>query len=260
MNPKIKDLLGAVGVIGILVASYSGYVYAKSFGPGVYREFSVSGDAKVTAVPDVAQFTFTVITEGKDLGKVQEQNNTKAQKAIDLVKANGVDAKDIETQQYNVSPKYTSYNCGGYMITSSVEPCPAPTIEGYTVTQTVAVKVRKDFSKVGDMLSGVVNQGANQVSTLSFTVDDPDVAKQEAREKAIAKARAKAEAVAKAGGFSLGKLMGIDESGAYPYYEARGMGGSDIAVSAVAPKAMAVPVEAGSDDISVSVTLRYQIK
>lgn len=139
----------------------------------------------------------------------------------------------------------------------SVRPCPPAEIVGYTITQSVQVKVR-DFSKVGEILSGVVEEGANTVSQLSFTIDEPDAVQNEARAEAIEKAKQKAKLVAKAGGFGLGRLLDIQESGYLPpiYYakEAFGRGGADMS-SSVMPA-----VEPGSQEVTVSVVLRYEIR
>jgi len=258
---KTKQYLNVAIIIALLVGAYSVWSYVSSYGesiqPSSFRSFSVSGEGKVVAVPDVAQFDFSVTTEGgKDLGSLQTDNTKKVNAAIDFVKSKGIDVKDVKTQNYTISPRYQTYNC--YRpLESSVEPCPPAEIVGYTVSQDVQVKVR-DFSKIGDILGGVVTAGANTVSRLQFTIDEPDSVKSQARAEAIEKARAKAKEVAKAGGFSVGRLLSIDEYGQSPAYYGYGMGG-DMAVKSVA----AVPaptIEPGSQDVTVSVTLRYEIR
>jgi uncharacterized protein YggE len=257
---KTKQYLYVAIIVALLVGAYSVWSYTSSYGesiqPSSFRSFSVSGDGKVVAVPDVAQFSFSVVTEGgKDVGSLQNQNTVSVNKAIDFVKSQGVDAKDIKTQGYNISPRYQYYSCTNPE--SSVRPCPPAEIVGYTISQDVRVKIR-DFTKIGSILGGVVEAGANTVSQLQFTIDDPDAAKSEARAEAIEKAKAKAKEIAKAGGFGIGRLLEIYESsGAQPYY-AYGMGGADMAVkSAAAP---APSIEPGSQDVTVTVTLRYEIR
>ncbi len=255
MHNKIKNLLGAVGSFGILVVAVViivvGYSYAKSVEPSSFRTFEVSAEGKVTSVPDVAQFTFSVITEGgNDLAKLQKENTEKVNRAIAFVKEQGVEEKDIKTQNYDVQPRYQYNNC-------SRGPCPPPEIVGYTVTQSVLVKVRV-LNKAGALLGGVVQAGANNVSGLTFTIDDPQKVENEARAEAIAKARQKAEVVAASGKFKLGKLVSIAEGfkgGPVRIYEVRALeagvgGGGD----AVAPS-----VEPGSQDVTVTVTLTYEI-
>jgi uncharacterized protein YggE len=289
MNRILKNVIPVVGAVAVLALACAALIYAVYYGrsiePSSYRSFSVSGDGKSVSVPDVAQFSFTVITEGgKDLAALQRQNTEASNKAIAFVKGNGVADKDIKTSYYNVDPRYENYSCydapvsvptrdesaasgSGGSAVSSTPPaasstkrvCPPPSIVGYTVTQSVGVKIR-DFSKVGDIMTGVVTNGANRVGSLSFTLDDPTSVQDEARAQAIAKAKAKAQGIARAGGFTLGRLLNISENGNYPYaYKsvssdmAYGMGGS--VESAPAPS-----IEPGSQDTSVTVTLTYEIK
>ncbi len=255
---KPKIYLGAALVVAVFLfaVGYLSYVnvYSKSIQPSSYRSFSVTGEGKITAIPDIAQFTFSVITEGgKDIAALQKDNTGKTNKAIDFLKAQGVDAKDIKTTNYNLSPKYQYYNCPHPE--SSIIPCPPADIVGYTITQTVSVKIR-DFTKIGSALGGVVENGANFVSSISFTIDDQTGVENQAREKAIAQAREKAELVAKAGGFRVGRLISIDE-GYIPYY-GYGLGGGDMKLEST-PSATPT-IEPGSQEVIVNITLRYEIQ
>ncbi|MEW6616832.1 MAG: SIMPL domain-containing protein [Patescibacteria group bacterium] len=261
MEQKIKNYVGWAIIFALVVVSVSAWMYvgsyAKQIDPASMRTFSVSADGKVVSIPDVATFTFSVITEGgKNLGDLQKQNVEKVNKAIAFVKENKVEEKDIKTEQYSVEPRYQYANCGMY----GGSTCPPPTIVGYTVRQSVLVKVR-DFEKAGDIIGGVVEQGANSVSQLQFTIDDPTKILADAREQAIEKAKEKAEQIADAAGFSVGKLISIDEGGYYPTpmyrnmkvsSEVYGMGGGDMAA--------APSIEPGSQEVTTSVTLRYEIK
>jgi len=253
---KPKIYLGAALVVAVFLFAF-GYlcyvnIYSKSIQPSSYRSFSVLGEGKITAIPDIAQFTFSVITEGgKNIATSQKDNTDKTNKAIDFLKAQGVEAKDIKTLNYSLDPRYLTYSCNHPE--SSVAPCPPSEIVGYTITQTVSVKIR-DFTKIGDILSGIITNGANSVSSLSFSIDDPTVLENQAREKAISQARNNAELVAKAGGFKVGRLISIEE-GYTPYY-AYGMGG----VKAESSLSPAPTIEPGSQEVTVNITLRYEIK
>ena len=264
MKDTTKNYLGVAIIVSILIVAFSSWSFVRSYSrsiePSSFRSFSVSGEGEVVAVPDVAEFSFSVITEGgTDIAKLQEDNIKKTNAAIDFVKSEGVDVKDIKTQGYNLSPRYQYYSCGSRLLNGGeAEPCPPPEIVGYTVNQTVLVKIR-DFSKIGDVLGGVVSAGANSVSQLNFTIDDPEEVKAQAREKAIDKARAKAESIADAAGFGLGRILSISESGVggiYPVYyskaESFGLGGAD---AAAAPR-----IEPGSEDVTVNITITYEIR
>lgn len=254
-----KKYLNIAIFVALLVFAFSCFDYARSYSksiePSSFRSFSVSGEGKVTAIPDIANFSFRVVTEGgKDIAGLQEENTGKMNKIIEFVKSEGVADKDIKTENYSINPRYQTSNCSPWQ---SQEVCSPPEIVGYTISQTVSVKVR-DFDKIGDILSNSVGLGANSVSGPSFAIDDPDTAKNEARDEAIKKAQEKAEAIANSADFRIGRLLRITEGSAYePRYNdisleksvmASGVGGS------------APSVEPGSQDVTVDVTLTYEIK
>jgi uncharacterized protein YggE len=262
MTEKTKNYVGwalIIALVAVAVASLS-YVnaYREVSAPTAYRSFSIAGEGRAVGVPDVARFSFSVVTEGgTNVGQLQTDNTGKVNKAIEFVKGEGVAAADIQTAQYQIEPRYKNAPVNIYG-QSTGEP---PTIVGYTVRQTVNVKVRAaNFAKLGDLLSGVVNNGANQVSQLSFEVDDPAAIEAEARAKAIAEAREKAAAVAKAGGFRVGRLLSIDENGPMPYYKAEAMDMAYGLGGVAAPSVPAPRIEPGSQEFNVTLTLRYEIK
>ncbi len=120
--------------------------------------------------------------------------------------------------------------------------------------QSVFVKVR-DFKLISPLLSGVVTNGANSVSGLQFAIDDDTALENTARTAAIKKAQEKAQSVAKAGGFTLGKLLEISESFSTPYYRTPMM---DMAVKSESA-AVAPTIEAGSQEVTINVSLKYEI-
>jgi hypothetical protein len=244
-----RYLFGAV-VVAVFVLAFSAVSYVGAYSRSVAstHSFSVSAEGEVVGIPDVARFTFSVITQGgKDISSLVTENAEKVDKAVAFLKDGGVEKKDIKTESYNVTPRYTScyYRAG--------ETCPPEEIVGYEISQTTSVKAR-DFSKAGDLLSGVVSSGANSVSSLSFEIDDPTALENIARSEAIAKAREKSRQIAKEGNFRLGKLLSVNESN-YPY-RLYGMGGG---VAEVAPSAK-VSIEPGSQKITITVNLTYEIK
>jgi uncharacterized protein YggE len=258
MNPKIKDWLGlaALAAVVILTLSAVGAVFAYRSSSPVVASFNTTGEGKVNAVPDIAEFSFGVTTEGGvDVAALEKQNTDKANAAIAYVKSQGVEAKDIQTDSYNISPRYQYFSCPG----NSSVPCRPSEISGYTISQTVHVKVR-DFAKTGTILSGIASKGVNNVSGLNFTIDNIEQVKSEARGKAVADAKEKAAAMAKAGGFRIGRILSIQETGSNPppiYYSKNllGMGGATDAANQSAPA-----IEPGSTDTTVHVTVTYEIR
>ncbi len=272
MTKIIKNLLGIALVISVLAIGYAAvnYVnyYGKAIKPSSFRNFSVTAKAKVSAIPDVAEFNFQVINEGnKDLASIQKDNTNISNKLINFLTTQGVAKQDIKTNSYNVSPRYQTSNCKisvkplnsdktNILINSSQQTCPPPSIVGYTITQSINVKIH-DFSKIGNIMSGLIKNGANKVGSLSFTINDLSKLQDEARTKAIAKAEIKAKSIAKAGGFTVGRLLNIQENSPYPIYRPlmlRTANGQNETNS------LAPTIQPGSQDVSVNVTLQYEIK
>jgi hypothetical protein len=268
MNNEIKNYLGAVIIAGIALLVIASFWYVSSFSKSVIpqRTFSASGEGKVVAVPDVIQLSFGVLTEGgKNLANLQKENTDKVNRIIAFLKENGVEEKDIKTQFYNITPRHQYFVCPPPVVTGGIAtpaPCPPSEIVGYTINQSVSVKIRdkiRELNKAGDIVAGVVDNGANIVSNLSFTVDDPTEPQNQARAEAITEAREKAKTIAKAGGFRLGKLISLQEQeGVFflqpvPSYALGfdGKGGGGFAGSSIEP---------GSQEIRVNVTLVYEIK
>ena len=259
MDKKIKNHLGIGALVSMIILAIASLIfaniYSKSIEPSSYRSFSVSGEGKIVAIPDIAQFSFSVITEGgKDIAALQQENAQKANRAITLLKDSQVEEKDIKTTSYNLQPRYQYFSCP-VSKNSSAKPCPPPEIVGYSISQTISVKIR-DFEKTGEILSGIVQGGVNSASELSFTIDDKTEIENQARQEAIAIAIKKAESIAQAGGFNLGKILSIDENSAPIFYRAA----KSFGVSAGEDAIISPAIEPGSQEITVSVTISYEIR
>ena len=253
---QIKKYLGIVLTVAIAVFAIAalGYVVSFSRSTAITRIFNVTGEGKIVAVPDIMEFNLSVITEGgKNLVELQKSNSEKINKIVAYLKDKGIKDKDIKTQQYYIEPRYQYYTCDG-----AKGVCPPSVIAGYTVRQIVDVKIR-DFDKIGDILTGVVENGANSVSDLSFAIDDRTKLEDQARQEAISKAKEKARSMARAGGFRLGKLVSINESFSGPYYY-ENMKSSAVGYGVGGGGDVAPTVEPGSQDVIINMTLQYEIR
>lgn len=257
MDKKIKNYLAIAVIIVIFIFAFTAMKfvnsYSRSIQPTSFRSFSVNGEGKVVAIPDIAQFTFSVIIQGgTNIADLQKENIKKVNNSIDFLKSNNIDKKDIKTQSFNLQPRYQTFRCPPVIFGQTKGPCPPPEIVGYSINQTVLVKIR-DFEKIGLVLSGVINNGANSVSQLSFTIDDQSALQNQAREEAIKNAREKAKSIAKAGDFGLGQLLSIDERGFTPtFFRAESQ--------AIGADTFPPVIEPGSQEITVNVTLTFEIE
>jgi uncharacterized protein YggE len=215
---------------------------------------TVSDSGEVYARPDLALTTFSVITEAKTVAEALSKNTEKMNTIIDSVKEQGVEEKDLKTTSFNIYPRYEYQR-----VEPEIYPYPPGkrVLVGYEVTQSLEVKIR-DMTKIGDIIQGATDAGANQVGDLQFTIDKEDELKSQARAEAIKKTKAKAQELASQLGIKLIRITNFSEGISVPYYydyalkEAIGMGGEGEAV----PQPQ---IETGENKIEVTVTITYEI-
>lgn len=210
-------------------------------------DIQASGD--VIATPDMAQVTSGVVTDGDTAREALSANTAAMSELINVLKGAGIEDRDIQTSNFNVSPQYVYSNRkddNGYDL--------PPKIVGYRVSNGVSVRVR-NLDSLGDVLDKAVTVGANSISGISFGVNETSDLLNTARETAMAAAIAKANLYAKAAGVTLGRILSISENGGYtpqPYAKAMR---SDMAIAESAP----VPVQGGELTYSMSVSVRWEL-
>lgn len=270
-----KVVIGLLGMITVffifeIISIAKSYVTGDPTAP--VNTITLSGTGKVFAVADVANFSFTVDETANTVADAQKLATDKNNKAIDYLKKQSIDEKDIQATGYNVSPKY-DYNTRPCVIPMSTQSssgevgtgvasapsivCPSsgPKLVGYEVTESINVKVR-DITKAGTILAGIGSLNVTNISGLTFTIDNDKDLKAQARKMAIDDARTQAEKLAKDLGVHLGKVTSFSENGASPvFYSAKAMD------SVSANGAGSVPqIPAGQNEIDSNVQITYQIK
>jgi len=241
-------LLAAVALVAYtyLTLREGRYIYS---GPTV---ISVRGEGEATRIPDIATFSFSVEATAADPAAAQGQSAESLNAIVAHLAERGIEERDIKTTAYNLSPRYEY----------SQAPCQAgfcppgrSELVGYTVNQMVEVRVR-DTAIAGELIAGVGERGATNVSGLSFTMDDDSEAKAEARAAAVEDAKEKAKQLAGTLDVRIVRMTGFweEEGGGYPMYD-RGYGGEMMESAAVNP---AVP--AGENTVRSVVNISYEIR
>lgn len=207
------------------------------------RWIEVMGEASVSARPNFATITLGVSTTGKDAGQTLAANAAATDRLIASIKGESVDPADIQTSSLSVSPNFANPPQG------STAP---PAIVGYTVGNMVTVTVR-DVSRLGPLLDRAVSAGANAMYGVTFGHSDPGALLDGVRRDAVKDARAKADLYASGAGAKIGRLLQLSEPGAgQPRPFAR-------AYAAPASMAVATPIEAGQEKLTVTVTARFEL-
>ena len=248
--PRIRPLLCAATLIvlgaGPLLAQPPATPPAPHMGhhamkhPTPAARLTVTGQGQATAQPDIASITLGVSTRAETAAAAMEQNAAAQAKVIEALKAEGVEARDIQTSGLNLSPML-DFSDGQ-----------APRVTGYVAQNVVSVQVR-DLARLGPVLDQMVASGANEISGISFSREDMTEARDEARAGAVADARRRAEVMARAAGMELGRLIALSEGQAMD-------GPRPMVMMAAEAKRADTPIEAGELGVSASVTAVFAMR
>ncbi|MFW0871004.1 MAG: SIMPL domain-containing protein [Patescibacteria group bacterium] len=174
---------------------------------------TVQGESDRLVVPDTAKVSLTMTRKSANLSQGTDSVNKRIGEMIDALSEYSVDKKDIKTTTYSVQPEYNYMRESGERV-----------FDGYRVRQTVELTIR-DLDKVAPILTKISSFEVDNVSGLSFFVDEDEKIKNELREEAIADAKEKAKILARNLGVSLDSIVSFNEGGGsmppYPIYEER---------------------------------------
>ena len=233
-------------VIGAIACfSYQIFYKAKTLEQQNQNQITVSGEGKVYATPDIATVTLGIETNGKSVKEITQTNVSAMNKIIEEVKNLGIEDKDIQTTQYSVTPQYNYTEKEGRVP------------NGYTINQNIEVKIR-NFDNISGVLDVATQNGANVVSSLAFTIDDPEQFRAEARAKAIEQAKAKAETLAKQAGVKLGEIINVYENN-YSYSPVY-TNSKTLMGAGVLESTASADIQTGQQEVDLTINLTYKLK
>ncbi|MFA6489562.1 MAG: SIMPL domain-containing protein [Candidatus Micrarchaeia archaeon] len=209
---------------------------------------SVSADASKEVTPDKVEIIFSVVSRGADPTAIQVENDAKLKQITAAIAALGVPTENIKTvgysldrwQEYNETQK--KYVDMGYQLSNSLR------VVSYDVTQ------------AGKIVKGAVQNGANDISGITFSLADSTQKKlyNSLLQDAAASAKGKADAMATSAGVKIASLSSMNEG--YNYvapvanYNYR-----DMAMEAKAGAAPEVSISAGLVKVIATVNAQYEI-
>ena len=201
----------------------------------------VVGTAKVSVVPDMATFSFSINERGKILSNLKASVDNKSAKLVSLCKKLGIDSKHITSSEVSIRPQYN------YQTKSFI---------GYEVSRDIKVILDK-LNKYSELVNGAINTGITTVRSVNLDIKDRVSLENMALGSAIGAAKIKAEIIANNTGTKLGKVISVKE-GSVPFeasnYQFRGFAES-------APVAMKQGAfEPGEITITTNVIIKYKIK
>jgi uncharacterized protein YggE len=203
------------------------------------RTITGTATGKVQGVPDTLTITLGVESRAQSAQAALAQSSDRATKVIAALKASGVAAEDIQTAQLSMSP---SLDRQGH-------------IDGYSVSNIVTAKVH-DVLNAGKVVDAAAAQAGNdiRVQGVALSIEDTGKLVAAARTAAVKQARTQAGQLAAAANVQLGAVVKITEQRAEVPVAFNSQTAGDVAASS------AVPVEPGTQELSVDVTVVFGIE
>jgi uncharacterized protein YggE len=221
--------LAVVALVGGLAATLTPSARSDTPSP---HQITVQGFGSVDAVPDQVAFSFGVQTSAKTASAALAANAEAAAKLIAALKAAGIPAKSLQTQQVSLSQRVSD---------------DGQTVVGYNASSAVSATVAS-IDKAGAIVDAAVAAGATSVEGPSLTLSNEQALERKALAGAVDDAKARAQALADAAGLALGSIVAISEGGAsqpVPY------------AAKAAADSGAVPIEPGTQTVTDSVTVTF---
>lgn len=149
----------------------------------------VTGVGERFAAPDEAVIVLGAVSEGKELQALQAENAEAVSGIIQALLTLGLPREQIQTAEFRIEPQYDF-------------PDGQQVFRDFRITHLLQITTDM-VDSVGELIDAAVAHGANQVSSLQFTLSEPERYEDEALSLAIANARRKAETIAESMGVAL---------------------------------------------------------
>src|SRR4051812_2031214 len=162
------------------------------------HQITVQGFGSVDAVPDQVAFSFGVQTSAKTASAALAANAEAATKLIAALKAAGIPAKSLQTQQVSLSQRMSD---------------DGQTVLGYNASSSVSATIGS-IDKAGAVVDAAVAAGATPVDRPSLTLSNEQALERKALAGAVADAKARAQALPGAPGPGPGSSAAAPEAGA----------------------------------------------
>ncbi|MGE3148009.1 MAG: SIMPL domain-containing protein [Pseudorhodoplanes sp.] len=224
-----------------LLAASSPRGYAHAASERENRPFiTVTGEATITAEPDLAQLRAGVVTEAKTAREAAEANSRAMANVMAAIRALGIAERDVQTSRYAIVPIY-----------DQSKP-PRERLNNFAANNALTIKIRQT-EKTGEIIDKLFAAGANQIGGVEFIVTNASKLLDDARKEAVADARRKAELLASAAGASLGRVYSIGEQSA-------GMERGGMMYARAASPAPETPIAAGERTLRVTVSVNFDLQ
>lgn len=232
-----------IAIVAILLVAIFGYQFLNLGTPS--STLNAAGTSELIFKPDLAKVYIGVSILKPNAEDAQTQANEAINNIIEGLRYKEIQDSDIQTERINL------YEEKDWTQTGSKS-------KGWRATQTLIIKTN-DFTKVGSIVDVAVNNGANEINNVEFTLTPKKEAeyKNQAIAEATANAKAKAETMAQGLGKKLGKVVSVSESN-FNYMPYRyDMNNKVASMDAVAESATIMPKDVS---VTANINVVYELR
>ncbi len=206
----------------------------------VERLITLEAQGTVSARPDVATLRVGMTNVADSVTAAQTENTKVMKSLVSQLKVMGVDEKDIQTEGYNVYPKYEWSEDNERVFV------------GYEASDSLAIKIRKK-ENIGKVLTLAGEVGATNIGNLEWVVEEKEIYLDQARAEALQKIGKKAYGLTQALGVEVISVVSYNEyeTSQVDFFQPAAFGG---AVKET------VSVESGSEDVALNVSVTFEIR
>ena len=210
------------------------------------RTIRVTGKGQICVKPDQIRITLSLEGLYPEYGEALRRSAEDTEKIKDLLMGLGFARTDLKTLDFNVDTEYESYQEKNTYKRRFV---------GYKYHHQMKVEFDSDNDRLGKVLYALAKCPLQPEFRLSYTVKDPEAAKNELLGKAVADAQAKAQTLTQAAGVVLKDIQSIDYSWDQISFEVQPMSRMLMTEDCAAEGADSYDIDIEPDDIQVSDTV-----
>jgi uncharacterized protein len=233
---RIAVLPVAAALAGALLLAGCASGSTPELGRPAPPSITTRGVGTVAGTPDTLTVVLGVQTRASSAADALADNNTRATGLLDVLRGRGVADRDLRTSGLSISPTFDRDG----------------RITGYEVANEVTATLR-DVAGAGALIDAAAQAAGDavRVQQIAFGIDDDARPRAEARADAVRQAVTQARQLADAAEVGLGPILSITEvtEGRPPVPAARMDAGAQAAV----------PIEPGTQDVSVSVEVVHAV-
>ncbi|MGA2293602.1 MAG: SIMPL domain-containing protein [Acidimicrobiales bacterium] len=231
-------LVALVALIAIIAVGFVGAAL-KHTAKASANTISVTGTATVMGTPDTVSFQIGMQTVNVNAAEALKMNNGRVAALEAALLRNGVTKKEMQTSGLNIAAN--TNNMG--------------VVTGFTVEDDLNITMH-DLKKAGSAIEAAAQAGGNgvELNSINFSISNDSKLLAKARANAMRNAHTEASNIATAGGTTLTGIVKIvdqeNQSSILP---------TPVNFSAAATAVRSVPIQAGSESLSVQVSVVYSL-